>query len=138
MFSLNKKSLTFIINSRPSTLLFLRSKHIKRSQRIPTPFERAPIIMHSKVQQIALAKDDDKSTTAGRTVKVGNNAMAGYRKLWAILSFNKTRYQVKRNRYYEKPFLRRQRVKWEFEQKKFKDAVKKKIQLILQMKARGI
>ena len=92
--------------------------------------------MHSRIQQIATPKEEDKSTTAGRTVTVGNNAMAGYRKLWAILNLNKIRYQVKKNRYYEKPFLRRQRVKKEFEQRKFKDAVRKKVQLILQMKER--
>src|SRR6266542_3242031 len=115
MFSLNKKLFTFTkqplislisLISRPSILLFLRSKHTKTLQQIPTPFERAPIIMHSRIQQIATPKEEDKSTTAGRTVTVGNNAMAGYRKLWAILNLNKIRYQVKKNRYYEKPFLR--------------------------------
>ena len=40
--------------------------------------------------------------------------------------------------YYEKPFLRKQRVKHEAEQRKFKDAVRKKVQLILQMKARYV
>jgi small subunit ribosomal protein S21 len=121
--------------SRFSALIFLRSKHTKKSQ-IPTPFERAPIIMHSKVQQMAVPKDDDRSTTAGRTVTVGNNAMAGYRKLWTILNSNKIRQEVKRNRYYEKPFLKRQRVRMDYEQKKFKDAARKKVQLVLQMKAR--
>jgi small subunit ribosomal protein S21 len=120
-----------------SALLFLRSKHTKRLQ-IPTPFERAPIIMHSKVQQIAAPKDDDRSTTAGRTVTVGNNAMAGYRRLWTILNSNKIRQEVKRNRYYEKPFLKRQRVRFDFGQKKFKDVIRKKVQLVLQMKARYV
>ncbi|GES92727.1 hypothetical protein RCL_jg22012.t1 [Rhizophagus clarus] len=122
---------------RPLALL-LRSKHTKRSEQIPTPFKRAPIVMHSRVQQIAAPKEGDKSTTAGRTVIVGNNVMAGYRKLWTILNSNKIRQEVRRNRYYEKPFLKRQRIRMEIEQKKFKDAIRKKVQLVLQMKARGM
>ncbi|CAB4389605.1 unnamed protein product [Rhizophagus irregularis] len=90
-------------------LALLRSKHTKSSEQIPTPFKRAPIVMHSRVQQIAAPKEGDKSTTA-----------------------------VRRNRYYEKPFLKRQRIKMEIEQKKFKDSVRKKVQLVLQMKARGM
>src|SRR5581483_6517245 len=136
MFSLRKIFFTFTKRqpiSNLSTLLFHRSKHTKTLQQIPTPFENAPIIMHSKIKQIAVPKDDDRSTTAGRTVTVGNSAMAGYRRLWTILNSNKIRQQVKRNRYYEKPFLKRQRVKMELEQKKFKDAIRKKVQLVLQM-----
>src|ERR1051325_8478309 len=142
MFSLSKNFFTFTKQQQPishlSALFFLRSKHTKKLQQIPTPFANAPIIMHSKVKQIAVPKDDDRSTTAGRTVTVGNNAMASYRRLWTILNSNKIRQQVKRDRYYEKPFVKRQRVRMESEQKKFKDVVRKKVQLVLQMKARYV
>ncbi|RIB05630.1 hypothetical protein C2G38_2117895 [Gigaspora rosea] len=75
---------------------------------------------------------------SGRSVPVSGNVLMCYRRLWSILNNNKIRQEVRRNRYYEKPTIRRKRIRREIAESRFKEAVRKKVWLILQMKARGL
>ncbi|CAG8439696.1 12084_t:CDS:2 [Ambispora leptoticha] len=80
---------------------------------------------------------DRKDPTAGRTFQVKGNPSVAYRRLWGVLNANQIRREVRENRYYEKPTVKRKRLARERHRKLFKEAVAKKVTLIMQMKQRG-
>ncbi|CAG8499225.1 1167_t:CDS:2 [Acaulospora morrowiae] len=108
----------------------------KKSTQISTPFDAPPSVMYSPAFPTARPAEGDRSPTAGRTVNVSGNATIGYRRLWSILNANKIRQEVRRGRYYEKPTIRRKRIRREISEARFKEAIKKKVNTVLQMKAR--
>ncbi|RUS19882.1 hypothetical protein BC938DRAFT_475655 [Jimgerdemannia flammicorona] len=70
----------------------------------------------------------------GRSVTVYNNIMPSYSRLRFILNQNNVRKEVRANRYYEKPTVRRRREARERNRKRFAEMVKRKAGLIIQMK----
>ncbi|CAG8674920.1 2515_t:CDS:10, partial [Acaulospora morrowiae] len=115
----------------------LFTQHIrKKSTKISTPFDAPPSVMYSPAFPTARPAEGDRSSTAGRTVNVSGSAAMGYRRLWSILNANKIRQEVRRGRYYEKPTIRRKRIRREISEARFKEAIKKKVNTVLQMKAR--
>ncbi|CAJ0852882.1 6558_t:CDS:10, partial [Entrophospora sp. SA101] len=135
MFRLNLFTKIKTINNF-DTINCLRYKSSIVSQ-IPTPFTKQTNIMYKPAYPLSNPKEGDLKPTAGRSVPVtNNNVLQSYRRVNTILFLNKTRLEARRNRYYEKPTVKRRRVTREISEQRFKEAVKKKVSLILQMKQR--
>ncbi|CAG8469312.1 2427_t:CDS:2 [Dentiscutata heterogama] len=119
---------------------FIHKKHTKSNKisKVPTPFDPPPSIMYTPSPSISRPEEGNRGPTAGRSIPVSGNVMMCYRRLWSVLNNNKIRQEVRRNRYYEKPTIRRKRIRREISEARFKEAVRKKVWLILQMKARGL
>ncbi|RHZ82164.1 hypothetical protein Glove_113g50 [Diversispora epigaea] len=122
----------------PSLFLVTNTRHKHSHTQISTPFHSPPYATYSPELPISKPEEGNRSPTAGRTVTVSGNPTASYRRLWAILNSNKIRKEVRRNRYYEKPTAKRKRIRWEIAEVRFKEAVRKKVWLVLQMKNRGL
>ncbi|CAG8471324.1 1308_t:CDS:2 [Paraglomus occultum] len=130
--------------SRPclSTRLFnptfiTRSKSTKSSNIIP--ILSTPRLTYNPPPRLAIPQKNDTSPAAGRTVPVMYNIVnAAYRRLSVILSQNNLRREVRRTMAYEKPTVKRKRIKSMLNRRKFANVVGKKIALVLQMKHRGI
>jgi ribosomal protein S21 len=121
--------------SSPLASLFIRSKSTKSSQVLP--ILSTPKLTYNPPPRLAIPEKDDTSPAAGRTVPVTYNIVnAAYRRLSIILAQNNLRREVRRTMAYEKPTVKRKRVKKMLNRRKFADVVGKKISLILQMKYR--
>ncbi|CAG8563717.1 4098_t:CDS:1, partial [Ambispora gerdemannii] len=116
-------------------LFFNRAKHTdsKLKPSISFPLEQQSNTMFFP-QPSNISGQDRKDPTAGRTFQVKGNAGIVYRRLWGVLTANQIRREVRENRYYEKPTVKRKRLARERHRKLFKEAVAKKVTLIMQMK----
>ncbi|KAF9564658.1 hypothetical protein CPC08DRAFT_734350 [Agrocybe pediades] len=74
---------------------------------------------------------------SGRTVEVGKNLSATFRKLDAILARNQVRKQLRLTERHEKKGVKRRRLSSERWRKRFADEVRKKVQLVIKIKERG-
>ncbi|WFD32550.1 hypothetical protein MSPP1_003598 [Malassezia sp. CBS 17886] len=81
--------------------------------------------------------------TSGRSVSIansnaqGNNATVLYRTLMRLLRRNNVRRELKLQERYEKPNQMRRRKRSERHRRRFADMVRKKVQLIMALKAGG-
>ncbi|KAG9301628.1 hypothetical protein G9A89_016698 [Geosiphon pyriformis] len=117
-----------------------RTKHTNNTNKtIKIPYEPPTDKWHQSNLFTFDSGKVQKGTLAGRSIAVRSGAvMNAYKKLWSVLNANKIRREVMRNRYYEKPTVKRKRLKKESNRRRFKEAVAKKVAIIMKMKQRGL
>ncbi|KAJ9056500.1 hypothetical protein DSO57_1032446 [Entomophthora muscae] len=74
----------------------------------------------------------------GRSILVKEDPVRSFHILHSVLKSNNVRKELALRRYYEKPTLKRRRLKMEANREAFKEAVGKKVGLVLKLKNRGI
>jgi ribosomal protein S21 len=111
-------------------------------------FSTVPVLLKGPNKNVTRAVQAEDSTPnfgissgqvkfSGRSVPVkDSNPQKAYVTLNSILTQSGLRQTLKHKRYYEKPSVKRRRLRMEGNRKRFKDAVAKKVALVLQMKNR--
>ncbi|ORX98565.1 hypothetical protein K493DRAFT_5981 [Basidiobolus meristosporus CBS 931.73] len=84
-------------------------------------------------------QDFEAGISQGRSVAVHNgNVMQAYRRLNNIIKDNNIRKELRQNEYYERPSVKKHRLRIERNRRLFQRIVAKKVALVMQMKNRGM
>ncbi|KAF8464017.1 hypothetical protein BDZ91DRAFT_730568 [Kalaharituber pfeilii] len=76
--------------------------------------------------------------TAGRSVMVQGDVVSAFTRLRAIVSQNRVRADKSKQRFHERPGLKRKRLRRERYRKRFKEGFKRMVGVIMDMKNRGM
>lgn len=87
---------------------------------------------------LQLAKPPKMGPNAGRSVVVEGDLAGAFMKLRTVLSKNKVRSDFQRQRFHERPGMKRKRLKAERHRKRFKLGFQKMVALALDMKKKGM
>jgi len=75
---------------------------------------------------------------SGRTVATKDDPLKAFYRLNGVLKQNNIRLELKKGRYYEKPSLKRRRLKQELNKSLFQEEISKKVAMLLKLKNRGV
>ncbi|KAL0946925.1 hypothetical protein HGRIS_013086 [Hohenbuehelia grisea] len=92
---------------------------------------------NSESSQISLMSQKTGDAFSGRTVRVGHDVGEAFRRLDAILGRNKVRLTWRQQERHEKKGVKRRRLSSERWRKQFANEVRKKVQLVNQIRHRG-
>lgn len=76
--------------------------------------------------------------TAGRSILVQGDVVAAFTRLRAVVQINRVRSDLNKQRFHERPGLKRKRLKRERYRRRFKEGFKRMVGVVLDMKNRGM
>jgi len=76
--------------------------------------------------------------TAGRSVLVQGDVTVAFTRLKSLVQANRVRSDLMKQRFHERPGLKRKRLKRERHRRRFKEAFKRMVGVVLDMKNRGM